>query len=315
MMSFKHSGHAFGLRFQGNRELPEMRCGAAPATEADEAIAIDWREARPEPAADPRTVHRLDERGTFELRIPGVAHFEIEPQRIVVHPAPGADERGVRVFLLGSAIGALLQLRGLTVLHGSAVELPDGGAAVFCGRSTAGKSTTAAALMARGYPVLADDLAAVRLTDDGQAWCLPGLARTKLWLDALQALGLADQAHDGTRVLPTHDKHSLALAADNIAQGPVPLRRFFELRPGDGGELAFTPVTGVEKLSVLLSHAYRPEFVQAMGRQGALLRAAAAIAPRLKMHRIVRPRERQTLDAIVVWLERQWAAQPAAAAP
>ena len=308
MTVFNHSGHAFGLSFRGTRELPELSAGdaapaAAVAAGAAEAAAIDWREPRAEVTPDSRGPHYVDGDGLFQLQVPDVARFEIGPRRIVIHPAPGADERSVRAYLFGSAIGALLLMRGLTVLHGSAVVLPGGGAAVFCGQSTAGKSTLAAALAARGYAVLADDLAAVRLDADGQGWCLPGLARTKLWRDALQRLGLEHRADAGTRVMPDLDKHSLTLVT---ADAPMLLRRFYELHTLDDGALSVSPVTGIAKLHTLLAHAYRPSFVQTLGRQSELLRSAAALAPRLQMHRIARPRGEQTLDAIVTQLEKQW---------
>ena len=63
----------------------------------------------------------------------------------------------------------------------------------------------------------------------------------------------------------------------------------------------------MDKVTLLLTHTYRPSYVQAMGRQPAQLRSAAALARQLQVHRIVRPRHEPTLDAIVNCLERQWA--------
>ena len=304
MTAHRHVRHAFGLHFRAARGLPEMSpAGHASAVEA--SVDIDWRDQPDRRETNHGDLQWVDSNGVFHLRVPGLARFEVSPRSIAVHPAPDADERSIRAFLFGSAIGALLQMRGLTVLHGSAVGLPDGGAAVFCGQSTAGKSTLAAALAARGHPALADDITAIRLDADGQAWCLPGLARTKLWRDALQQLGLEHRVDAGTRVMPDMDKHSLSVVT---ADAPMPLRRFYELQAIDGGELAVTPVTGIAKLHTLLAHAYRPHFLQAMGRQGDLLRSAAALVPRLDMQRIVRPRQGQTLDAIVAQLEQQWRA-------
>lgn len=305
MSAFAHTGQAFELRFCSNQPLSEMSPLADSAAGADEAVVIGWSSPGTAPPGGPGVSFQASE-GRFQLQVVGVAHYDIGAYRIDVAPAADADDRSVRAFLFGSAIGTLLYLRGLTVLHGSTVGLPDGSAAVFCGHSTAGKSTLAAALGARGYPVLADDITAVRVDAAGQAWCLPGLARTKLWRDALDTLGLSERTSASSRVLPHIDKHALALAT---AVHPLPLRRFYELQVDERAELAFAAVTGMAKLSALMSHAYRPEFVQAMGLQGALMRGAAALAPRLQMNRIVRPRATPTLDAIVAWLEGQWAGQ------
>ena len=61
-------------------------------------------------------------------------------------PAPGRDlyESDVRVFLLGSCIGALLHQRGILVLHAGAIHT-DKGAVLFTGPWGIGKSTLLAA--------------------------------------------------------------------------------------------------------------------------------------------------------------------------
>ena len=302
MTGLEHCGLAFELCFRSNRPLPEMSACADAAGPQDE-VRIDWLPASPAAAEVGTSMSFRADDAYFHLHMPEVARYQVGFDRITVAPAEQADDRSVRAFLFGSAIGALLYRRGLTVLHGSTVELPDGSAAVFCGHSGAGKSTLAAALATRGYPVLADDVTAVRVDAAGRAWCLPGLARTKLWRDALDTLGLAERASVASRVMPHIDKHALSMSTATRA---APLRRFYELQAVDGAALAFASVTGMAKVSMLMSHAYRPEFVQAMGLQGELLRGTAALAPGLRVARIQRPRQASTLEAIVTWLEQQW---------
>ena len=86
---------------------------------------------------------------------------------IIVEPAPGVEERVLRLFILGTALAVMLHQRGLLVLHASAVALDDG-AVVFLGGPGWGKSTMAAAMYARDYGVVADDVVAVDL--DGENW-------------------------------------------------------------------------------------------------------------------------------------------------
>jgi hypothetical protein len=57
------------------------------------------------------------------------------------------------------AVPLALQLRGLQVLHASAVVV-DGGVVALCGRSGAGKSTLAYGLGRRGFPLWGDDAVA-----------------------------------------------------------------------------------------------------------------------------------------------------------
>ena len=118
-----------------------------------------------------------------------VARFQISSgARIVIDPVPGADPRNVRLFLLGSAFGALLHQRGLLPLHANAVEV-DGKAFAFMGESGAGKSTLAAWFHDHGYRVLADDVCVVGIGEDQTPRAYPGVQRLRLWSDALEAAG------------------------------------------------------------------------------------------------------------------------------
>lgn len=300
-----YTGQAFGLTFHCQQALPELT--ACPRSPADSAtVVIDWGPTV-EPAPSPGPVQSLfsGTPNSFELLVPGIATYRITAERIAISPAPGAAPSSVRTFLVGSAIGALLQLRGFTMLHGSAVQLPDGQAGVFCGSSTAGKSTLAAALAQRGHPLLADDLTALRFDEAGRAWCLPGLARTKLRRHALNMLGLTALASAENQVRPDLEKYSLPF---ELATRPAPLSRYYELRAPEQGNLTFSEIKGLAKFKVLMAHTYRPSFLPAMGLQALHLQRISMLMPQFAASRIDRPRKTQTLDAIANWLEAEWRA-------
>lgn len=71
-------------------------------------------------------------------------------------------------YLLGPILGLLLRLRGVTCLHGSAVDI-GGRAIAFVGPPGVGKSTTAAALGERGCEVISDDVIALSEQQTGKA--------------------------------------------------------------------------------------------------------------------------------------------------
>ena len=61
--------------------------------------------------------------GVFRMAVSDVAQYLVEEgNRISIQPLVGAAPEEVRLFLLGSAMGALLYQRGLFRPHGSAVE-------------------------------------------------------------------------------------------------------------------------------------------------------------------------------------------------
>ena len=81
-------------------------------------------------------------------------------------------------YLQGQLLGFLQRLRGVTCLHASAV-LIDGRAIAVAGFPGAGKSSTAAAFLQMGYPVLADDVVPV-FEDAGKFMVRP--AHPRIWL-------------------------------------------------------------------------------------------------------------------------------------
>src|SRR5437773_792073 len=102
-----------------------------------------------------------------------VAHFWVTNGRdVVIQRAPNASDEDIRAFLLGSVFGGLLYQRGYLPLHASAIETHLG-AVAFAGPVGLGKSTLAAVLHKRGYPVVADDLCAASLTAYGKPLVTP----------------------------------------------------------------------------------------------------------------------------------------------
>lgn len=92
--------------------------------------------------------------------------------RITIEPPPQADETEVDRFLRMTPLAARLIQRGITAFHVAAVANEDG-AALLEGDSGSGKSTLLAALLYRGWTMLADDLAPVDLDDEGNPAVLP----------------------------------------------------------------------------------------------------------------------------------------------
>ncbi len=79
------------------------------------------------------------------------------------------------IYLLGPVMGFVLRQRGTVTLHASSLVF-HGRAVALVGEAGAGKSTTAAALALRGWPVLAEDVCA--LADAGAHYqVLPGYPR------------------------------------------------------------------------------------------------------------------------------------------
>jgi hypothetical protein len=292
--------HAFGLRFSSTRKFSELNC--SPRQDYGQLVDLKWG-LTPDRLSEPSTVRGLYQASKNELlfALPSVASYHVTRDSVVVSPREGASDDAVRLFLFGSAIGALLHLNGVLALHGSAVRLRGGGAAVFTGNSTAGKSTLAAALGQRGYMPIADDIAAVRFDEHGVAWVYPGLSRTKLWSDALHTLNVSPQALE--RVREGMDKFILPV---ETWQEPERLTHVYEILPRERGEVSLRSLAGMEKIELLDRQTYRRRFVDALETRGAHIRQLAQLASQVSVQTIVRPRERATLVDMVDALEKGW---------
>jgi hypothetical protein len=110
-------------------------------------------------------------------------------------------------YFLGPVMGFLLRLRHTTSLHASCVEISGQGIAL-CGDAGFGKSTTAAALALRGFPVLSEDIVPLKPARQGFL-VVPGYPRICLWPDSVA--NLLGSAQALPLLTPVWEKRFLAL--------------------------------------------------------------------------------------------------------
>jgi len=191
---------AYGLIWRMPLACPELR--AAPVGSVAD-VTVRYGELPPPPAhAVAAGPLRQVTPGEARFGLPGVARLLVRGGNEILIERQ-ADDEMIRLLLVGTGAALLLHQRGLLPLHASAVVAP-AGAILFMGHSGAGKSTLLGEFLRRGYPMLAEDLAAVRLDAEGAAWVEPGVQITKLWADSAAELG---QSTDGLpRVRPELEK-------------------------------------------------------------------------------------------------------------
>lgn len=215
---------------------------------------------------------------------------------------PGVDADSIRVFLLGSAFGALLFQRGYLVLHGNAIQIGDQ-CLITVGRSGAGKSTLAAGFLQRGYSLLADDV--VPINANGRA--VPGFPRIKLWQDTADKHGI-DTA-PLPRIRPGLQKYSLPLR-DRFAAEPVRVRWVYLLGTHGQPDIDFEPIQGLERFQPLRANTYRVRFLEGMALKAEHLRLCGQLAGRIRLVRVTRPDKGFGLDALIDRLLDDAAAHP-----
>ena len=165
------------------------------------------------------------------------------------------DFDDVLTYLAGPFFGYLLSLRGVTLLHASAVAVGDRAIAMV-GPQGAGKSTAAAAFALANYPVLTDDIVCVR-EHHGEFLVQPAYLRLCLWPDSVEALYGSQEALP--RLTPGWEKRDLKLDRERqFEDRALPLAAVYilgeRLSANPGGEIS--PLPPREFLMDLVQNTY-----------------------------------------------------------
>jgi len=284
---------AYNLVIESDIALPELveLENGAPST-AD--VIVRFGSASKDSLVDGRRVDYdlWADRSGIWLDIGTVARFLVQNgNRIWIEPYPEATEDSLRLFLLGSAFGAVLSQRDFLVLHGNAIRIGDQ-CMVCVGDSGAGKSTLAAGFMQRGFDVLADDVVPV----DDQCRAIPGFPRIKLWQHA------ADQLNIDTsglrRIRSDLDKYNLPVR-HSFETKPVPIRWIYVLRNDEIEGVRFERIKGLDRFEPLLDNTYRFNFVEGMALTKAHLQRCGQLAGKIHLSRVTRARDGFALDELV----------------
>jgi hypothetical protein len=285
----------YGLTVESELEIPEL----LPAKKSLADVVVTFGKAR----------HRLEgtiaktkwyqaSRREFLMDIAGVARFHVEDgRRITIELSADAEQNiraaDVRLWLLGSAFGALLHQRGLLPLHVSAVKAPSGVWA-FTGPSGEGKSTLAGFLQNRfGWTLVSDDVSVVD-TERSRAFVHPGPQKLKLWADALQYLDFPNCSK--VRDLSNTNKFQLYFSNDNGYDSEA-LRGLVML-----DSLPETEAPRVERLrgsqafGVCMKTIYRPSMENWFKRPEDGLKQLSQLCGKVPIYRFSRPRSLMDIE-------------------
>jgi hypothetical protein len=199
--------------------------------------------------------------GLFVFEFLDGTRFRLENHGAVITaswPDPATLEDMITYFL-GPILAFVVRLRGGLALHAGAV-VRDGQALLVTGFAGAGKSTTVAAMVARGAKMVSEDVSVVAWIET-RPHVLPGYARVRLWDDSAAALfGSADAL---PLLTPTWTKRFVD-AKKAFEREPVPIRAIVVLAARQDASPAVRTLSGHEAVMSLLvrtsmAHLLEPE--------------------------------------------------------
>ena len=286
-MGSRHFYRHSGLSVASHMELPEWAAFAGGGDDAQVQIVLS-----DEPCPGCPTEGCVVVENALRFAVKGVGGWQVEGGHTIrLHPGLAVQPPELRLYTLGSAWAALGYMRGAAMWHASAVAL-NGRAVLLCGESGQGKSTLAAALVARGAALVSDDLARVEVSE--RPVIHPCATRIKLWSEAIEHLGWNERKVQ--RDWYRENKFQCEAPTTMSGNAPVKLAAIVSLEEGDTVELQ--ALDGAEALETVLRQTmFRPEMVEALGTWGEQGAIAARIVARCPVYRLTRPHDLTLLDA------------------
>jgi hypothetical protein len=241
-----HRYRAFSVEVESELPLPELKTSAG---RPDVIIRLGTAPKFKNSSLSERCVNANEDE--VHLYWEGAGSFVMRGgTEMVVEPIANVEEALLRTGILGPGFATILQQRGNLVLHASAVVI-DGKAVAFIGWKGQGKSTLAATLFARGYPLLTDDLLLLN-GKDGQVMAHPGFPQFKLWPDSAQCS--LSESPEGMPKLMSDCEKRLRPVTDGFASGPARLCAIYVL--ANGSELMATRLTPQETFKQIVSNTF-----------------------------------------------------------
>lgn len=279
-----HRYEAFGVAVRSNRPLPGLRPSetsrADVGVEFDDAGApeVDPGAAGTTPGTGWGMVRECEDGGrlllyashggesAWSMRVSG------DGSSIEVRRRGPVEVADIAAFVETAGLPTALALRGVPLLHGCAVDAGSG-AFLVLGEGGAGKSTVAAAAVARGSALLTDDIAALDAAGS-RVHVHPGSSQLRMNEDTARALGWDPaelQRVFVTPELPSKRFARLSAAGGSLCAAARPLAAIFVLGERRAGPVEIDRLAPPAALGALLRNTF--------GERAAGARVTASLLP------------------------------------
>jgi hypothetical protein len=275
---------AFGLQITSTIEIPEFLRGDISKNE-DVLIQTGKTPVELEKVTF-KGVRFQAAPGEFLLKVDHIAEYYVKDgTNIFIYPDEKAPSSDIRLFLLGSVMGALIHQRGLLPFHGSAITYKNR-AFIFSGISGTGKSTLAASFSKEGFPLITDDICTISLNSKNKPIVHPGYPQMKLWADTLEKLG--ENKISLKKVREGIKKYAYPLE-NKFINSPYEIAGVYILGTKNTEGLHIETLKGIEKFNALKNNTYRLNFLKATGKTSSHFGHIESISRNCFVKRIERP--------------------------
>lgn len=281
---------AFGFTVLSELTLPELSKLDPERHQIDIYIRLSDLSKKWSELSEPESSFVVKEQ-LIMFQISNVAIFSIEDgKKIVVSPIGNTNEDLLRLYILGTCMGAVLLQRQILPLHGSAIAI-NGKAYAIVGDSGAGKSTLASAFLQKGYQLISDDVIPVTLSNENIPFVTPAYPQQKLWEESLSAFGLSSE---NLRPIVKRETKFAVPVTEQFVECQLPLSGIIELVKTRNDRITFAPIKNIKRLYTLFYHTYRNFLVAPSGQLEWHFALTAKLAANIEMFQICRPNSQFT---------------------
>ena len=286
-----HKYYAFGLNIDSELPLPELTQSSHET--GDVKITFDKTPENLNEINGKGALYQVNDR-QFLFRLETVGSYWVtEGDHIKIERLNNSTDQEIRLFLLGSAFGALIHQRGLLPLHGSSV-IKGNKVLTIVGASGAGKSSLSARLIKEGFKLLADDVSVIN-ENSNKLFIYPGVLRIKLWQDVMRVLNEDPSLYD--KVRPQLEKYNWS-DHNNVFRNDAEPNTIISLSTKNSAGIEINQVHGFEKFNILKNNTYRYRFLEGMNQMEKHFNIVNKLAQRTNIYTIKRPISPVELDKL-----------------
>jgi len=281
----------YGINIKSDIELPELVKVSSENPNYDVTIKLG---ITPKSITNPLKigVRYQAKKNELLLFVDNIANYYIvDGNLIVIEKLNNSTDSELRLFLLGSAFGALLFQRKIVPFHASSVKI-NNKATVISGVSGAGKSTIIANLINKGYTLIADDISPINISDNN-FFILPGFPRVKLWLHSIELLSMSNNFE---KIRPQLEKYSVIV--DNFYNEKCIVDNIFIIKPKNYSKVTIKEIKGIEKFKNLTANIYRKQFTVPLNVEKEQFDIISKLSTKVRLYVIERPTSGNSIDEV-----------------
>ncbi|MGL5614704.1 MAG: hypothetical protein ACRDD2_00505 [Sarcina sp.] len=220
-------------------------------------------------------------------------YFLIENgQSIIIEEELSSENRVIKAFILGLALGILIHQREEIAIHGSSIII-DEKAIIFTGKSGMGKSSLASIFKENGYKVIADDIAAITFNEKEEPFINMAYPEQKLTENFMK---IRNYKIENLEFVQEKRGKYLVDIKDYFSYSSKKVKIIFEIVKGDNLEISIEKINNEEKIELILNNIYGIELISKDKIDLIFFKKIEKLASDILVYRIIRPRNKLTIE-------------------